>query len=142
MANYDLVKAAAAVLRAESSIATPVGGRIFGARVPSDAPFPRCYVQQRTPPRRSRWSTAGMEQDIRGYIDVLFACTSVETGDPEQFIESLDTLAEAALDNAPLAIAGLVYFRRDRDVPIYPQEDYRLTFFVGGGTYEFYRQVN
>lgn len=143
MANYDIVVAITSVLRAATNIRTPVGGRFFGVRVPPDAPFPRCYIQRQTPPRRDRRSTTGVEQDITGIINVLFACTSVETTDPENFIESLDTLAEAALDNVHLPnVSGLVYFRRDRDIPVYPQEDDRLSFYVGGGGYEFYRQVN
>lgn len=146
MADFDLVIAVVAKLRAVPALATPLTtapkpARIFGGRVPPDAPFPRCYVRRRRLVRRERSNRTENSQERRGLIDVLFAATSVETADPEGFIEGLDALAEATLDYG-IAASGLVYFRRIDEVPTYDQEEDRTTFYVGGGTYEWYRQVN
>lgn len=141
MAHFDLVRAVVAKLRAVPTLngSSGVGGRFYGARVPPDAPFPRSYTRTQRA-RRIRVGIGETTTDRIGMVDVLFACTSVETSDPEEWIADMDAAAEAAINNAVFDLADLVTFRRVQDIEVYEQEDDRLSFFVGGGSYEFLRQ--
>jgi hypothetical protein len=140
MADQDIAIAVVTKLRAVTAINSGVGGRFYGRRVPPDAPFPRSYTLLETGPRRRRAGIGDNGFDRVGMLNQLFACTSTETADPESFIEAMDVAAETALSNEGFVVPGFVYFRRVGEVPVYPQEVDRLTFFVGGGVYEFLRQ--
>ena len=140
MADHDLAIAVVAKLRTVTAINSGVSGRFFGRRVPPDTPFPRAYTFIETGPMRRRAGMSDNGFDRVGILNQLFSCTSTETADPESFIEAMDIAAEAALNHSSFSVPGFVYFRRIGEIPVYPQEEDRLTFFVGGGVYEFMRQ--